>query len=251
MQPIALVTGASAGIGRASALSLAKAGYAIIATARREERLRELEKEVCKHAPYMSVVMDVQDADAVGSAISSLPHEFSSIDLLVNNAGLALGVADAQDADLEDWEQMIDTNIKGLLYCTKAVLPIMLGRNSGHIINLGSIAGSWPYRGGNVYGATKAFVAQLSRNLRTDLLGTALRVTNIEPGMTDTEFSTIRYKGNVEKADAVYQGTTALLAEDIAEIITWAALQPAHVNINSIEVMPTAQAWGGMAVSRK
>jgi 3-hydroxy acid dehydrogenase/malonic semialdehyde reductase len=170
--------------------------------------------------------------------------------LLVNNAGLALGLEPAHKASLDDWDTMVDTNIKGVMYCTRAILPGMVARSRGHVVNIGSIAGSWPYPGGNVYGASKAFVQQFSRNLRADLLGTQVRVTNIEPGMAETEFSKVRFKGDDEKAHKVYLGAEPLLPEDIADIVVWVSSVPARVNINSVEVMSVCQSWGPLAVHR-
>ncbi|DAB35614.1 MAG TPA: NAD(P)-dependent oxidoreductase [Sulfurospirillum cavolei] len=194
---------------------------------------------------------DVRDKKAVFDAIASLPEAYKNIDILVNNAGLALGLGHANEVDIEDWETMVDTNIKGLLYVTRAVLPIMVERKSGYIFNLGSIAGNWPYEGGNVYGATKAFVKQFSLNLRTDLRGTNVRVTNIEPGFSETEFSDVRFKGDTTKAKKVYEGTKALDKEDIADTIFTLAHLPPHVNVNRIEIMPTMQSCGGLFVERR
>ncbi|MDO9547432.1 MAG: SDR family NAD(P)-dependent oxidoreductase, partial [Candidatus Marinimicrobia bacterium] len=199
----------------------------------------------------LTISLDVRNRGDVFEKFQALPLEFAAIDVIVNNAGLALGLLPAHEADLDDWETMIDTNIKGLVYCTRAILPKMVERNSGLIINIGSIAGNWPYPGGNVYGATKAFVQQFSRNLRADLLGKNIRVTNLEPGIAETEFSIVRYHGDEEKAQKVYQHTKALSAEDIADIIWWLANSPEHVNINQLEVMPTLQAWGPLAVFRE
>jgi 3-hydroxy acid dehydrogenase / malonic semialdehyde reductase len=198
-----------------------------------------------------TITLDVQKRRDVEKNLGNLPETFSHVDVLINNAGLALGMETAYEADINDWETMVDTNIKGLMYCTHALLPGMVARNRGHIINIGSTAGDWPYPGGNTYGATKAFVKQFSRNLRADLLGKAIRVTNIEPGMAESEFSLVRFKGNAEKASRVYEGTKALTPEDIAEIIHWVVNVPPHVNINRIEVMPTCQSWGHLAVDRK
>ena len=191
----------------------------------------------------LPLTLDVRDRAAVAAAVAGLPPEFAAIDLLVNNAGLALGLNPAQDADLDDWDQMIDTNCKGLVYCTRAILPGMVARGSGHVINLGSVAGTYPYPGGNVYGGTKAFVHQFSLNLRSDLHGTGVRVTCVEPGMADTEFSLTRFGGDRAKADAVYAGMQPLTPDDIAESIHWAATLPAHVNVNTIELMPTSQSF--------
>jgi 3-hydroxy acid dehydrogenase/malonic semialdehyde reductase len=198
-----------------------------------------------------TAAVDVTDKFQIKEFFESLPETFRSIDVLVNNAGLARGMATAQDANVDDWEQMVDTNIKGLLYITRSTLDIMTERGSGHVVNIGSSAAYIPYKGGNVYGATKAFVAQFSRNLRTDLQGTDIRVTNIEPGMVGgTEFSNVRF-GDDEKAKAVYQGTRALQPEDVANAIKWAIDQPVHVNVSNIELMPTDQTFGGLAVNRK
>jgi len=194
--------------------------------------------------------IDVQQPAHIDALAAWLNDEQQSVDLLLNNAGLALGLESAAQASLEDWQTMVDTNILGLIRLTRALLPAMVAAKRGHIINLGSIAGSYPYPGGNTYGATKAFVAQFSLNLRADLAGTGIRVTNIEPGMAETEFSVVRFNGDQQKADAVYQGLQPLSAEDIAECIAWAANLPAHVNINRIEVMPTCQSFGPLVVSR-
>jgi 3-hydroxy acid dehydrogenase/malonic semialdehyde reductase len=188
----------------------------------------------------------------VEQAIGGLSPEFAAVDVLVNNAGGAIGLDPAQSAHLDDWDQMIDSNIKGLVYCTRLLLPGMVERNRGHIINLGSVAAEWPYPAGNVYGAAKAFVHQFSNNLRADLLGKSIRVTDVQPGLTGgTEFSEVRFKGNKEKAAAVYQGTQPLTAEDVADAIHWVATRPAHVNINAIQMMPVTQAYGPLAVHRE
>ena len=250
MQKTALITGASSGFGAACAHAFAKLGWRLILTARRSEALAQLQTELAPLTPVHVITLDVRDRDDVAAALSSLPAEFSEVDLLVNNAGLALGLEPAYRASLDDWETMVDTNIKGLMYCTRAILPGMVARNRGHVVNIGSIAGSWPYPGGNVYGASKAFVQQFSRNLRADLLGTAVRVTNIEPGMAETEFSKVRFKGDDDKAHRVYSGTEPLLPEDIADIVVWVATVPARVNINSVEVMSVCQSWGPLAVHR-
>jgi 3-hydroxy acid dehydrogenase/malonic semialdehyde reductase len=187
----------------------------------------------------------------VEKAIASLPPAFASVDVLVNNAGGAIGLDPAQAADLNDWDAMIDSNIKGLVYCTRFLLPGMVERNRGHVINIGSTAGEWPYPGGNVYGAAKAFVHQFSNNLRADLLGTAVRVTNIEPGLAGgTEFSEVRFKGDKKKAAAVYEGTQPLTADDVADAIHWVATRPAHVNVNVMQIMPVCQAYGPLPVKR-
>lgn len=247
---VAFITGASSGFGESCARRFAKEGWNLILAARRVERIRKLKQELNKICEVHLLKLDVQDLIAVQQVIKHLPKEFKEIEVLINNAGLALGLEPAHRADLNDWETMINTNIKGLIYCTHTVLPLMVQQNRGHIINIGSIAGNWPYPGGNVYGATKAFVQQFSRNLRADLLGTKIRITNIEPGLAETEFSIVRFKGDKAKANQVYKGVTPLCGEDIAEIAYWVISLPPHVNINSVEVMPTDQAWGPLSVSK-
>ncbi len=249
MSKTILVTGATSGFGEATAEKFAKVGYRVIITGRRKDRLEALKNRL-KECDILSLCFDVTDKKAVFDAIASLPDEYKNIDILVNNAGLALGLGVANDASLEDWERMVDTNIKGLLYTTKAVLPTMVANKSGYIFNIGSIAGSWPYEGGNVYGATKAFVKQFSLNLRTDLKGTNIRVTNIEPGLSYTEFSEVRFKGDKQRADALYQNTQFLTKEDIAQTIFSLANLPSHVNINRVEIMPTSQSFGSTVVER-
>ncbi len=249
MVKIVLITGATSGFGEATAEKFAKAGYKVIVTGRRRERLNALKARLSGY-DILPLCFDVTQKADVFQAIASLPEEYKNIDILVNNAGLALGLECANEANLDDWETMIDTNIKGLLYVTKAVLPVMVERKTGYIFNLGSTAGTWPYQGGNVYGATKAFVRQFSLNLRTDLKGTHVRVTNIEPGMAQTEFSDIRFKGDKAKADAVYANSTPLSKEDIANTIFTLAELPAHVNVNTIEIMPTVQSYGGLVVEK-
>lgn len=246
-----MITGASSGFGEACARRFAAEGDRLILVARSADKLNALAEAISAEADSVHVaVCDMQDRDAVLNLVESLPPAFQEIDLLINNAGLALGIKGAHEADLDDWETMVDTNIKGLMRLTRAVLPGMVLRNRGHVINIGSTAASWPYPGGNAYGGTKAFVAQFTRNLKADLIGTAIRVSNIEPGMADTNFSKTRFKGDQEKANEVYAGTESLTADDIADTVFWIASRPAHVNINSVEIMPTCQAWGGWAVSR-
>jgi 3-hydroxy acid dehydrogenase / malonic semialdehyde reductase len=245
---VVLVTGASSGFGAAVARRFAADGARVVATARRADRVRDLAAEFGPQV--LPLTLDVRDRSAVAEAIAALPEEFKAIDVLVNNAGLALGLKPAQEADVDDWDQMIDTNCKGLVYCTRAILPGMVARRRGHVINLGSVAGTWPYPGGNVYGGTKAFVHQFSLNLRSDLHGTGVRVTCIEPGMADTEFSTVRFSGDKAKADDVYAGMQPMTADDIAESIYWAASMPQHVNVNTIELMPTAQSFAPLQVAR-
>lgn len=251
MNKTIFITGATSGFGEATAILFARHGWKLIINGRRGERLRSLEERLGDKISVLPLCFDVSDKSATARALKELPAEFRNVDVLVNNAGAALGLDAAYEADLNDWEQMIQTNILGLTYLTHALLPGMVERNSGHIVNIGSIAGSYPYPKGNVYGATKAFVAQFSRNLRSDLVHTAVRVTNIEPGLAETEFSVVRYKGDTSRAEKVYAGTNPLKAEDVAETIYWAVSRPQHVNINSIELMPTCQAWGAFAVHRK
>lgn len=245
-----LITGATSGFGRACALRFATEGWQLVLAARRHDRLADLQQKLGNETPVYIIELDVRDQQAVVDKFENLPENFLAVDVLVNNAGLALGLEPAQQSKLSDWNVMVDTNIKGLMYCTRAILSGMVRRNRGHIVNIGSIAGDWPYPGGNVYGATKAFVKQFSRNLRADLFGTAVRVTNIEPGMAESEFSLVRFKGDREKADKVYQGTRPLTPEDIAEMVHWVVSQPPHININRLEVMPTCQTWGAFAVDR-
>jgi 3-hydroxy acid dehydrogenase/malonic semialdehyde reductase len=242
------VTGASSGFGAAIARRFAAAGARVVAAARRQERLKDLAAELGPRV--LPVTLDVRDRTAVTELVDGLPAEFAEIGVLVNNAGLALGLSPAQDADLDDWEQMIDTNCKGLAYCTRAILPGMVARRRGHVINIGSAAGPYPYPGANAYGGTKAFVHQFSLNLRSDLHGTGVRVTCIEPGLADTEFSTVRFSGDKARADAVYRGMQPLTAGDIAESAYWAATLPAHVNVNTIELMPVAQSFAAFQVAR-
>jgi len=249
MTRVIMVTGASAGFGEAIARKFTLAGWSAVLVARREKRLHDLRTELGRDKTH-AVVLDVRHRGSVLQAIGDLPADWNKIDCLVNNAGLALGLEPAWESELDDWDTMVDTNIKGLTYLTRAVLPGMVDRGRGHIINIGSIAGSWPYPGSNVYGATKAFVEQFSNNLRADLHGRGIRVTNIEPGLAETEFSVVRFKGDAQKAGSVYTGTQPLLAEDVAESVYFAANAPAHVNINRIELMPTTQSFGPLQVSR-
>ena len=248
-----LITGASSGFGEATAIRFAQGEQVrLILLARREERLLALKEKLAREYPACDVfviAMDLQNDSEIDTLLARLPREFYTIDILVNNAGLALGLQGAWQADLDQWDQMINTNCRALVRLTRQLLPGMVDRDRGHIINLGSVAGNWPYPGGNVYGATKAFVQQFSRNLRCDLLGKNIRVTNIEPGMADTEFSQVRF-GDKQRADQVYQGTQPLRAQDVAETIYWVSSLPEHVNINTLEVMPTCQAWSPFAVDR-
>ncbi len=235
------ITGATSGFGEATARRFIKEGAKVVGTGRRQERLDSLAQELGER--FHPVNMDVQDEAAVKQAVASLPSGFAAVDVLVNNAGLALGLEPAQEANMSDWDTMIDTNCKGLVYCTRALLPGMVERDRGHVINLGSVAGTYPYPGGNVYGATKAFVHQFSLNLRADLIGKSVRVTSVEPGLAETEFSLVRFKGDAAKAKQPYSNLQPMTAEDIAEAIYWVATLPRHVNINVVEMMPTMQAF--------
>jgi 3-hydroxy acid dehydrogenase/malonic semialdehyde reductase len=247
---IALVTGATAGFGAAIARLFVAEGWTVIAAGRRVERLEALRAELGE--PLHPMALDVRDRAGVDAALAALPEHLRAIDLLVNNAGLALGLDPAHKADLDDWETMIDTNIKGLVYMTRALLPGMVERGRGHVVNISSVAANYPYPGGNVYGGTKAFVRQFSLNLRADLIGAPVRVTDIEPGMCGgTEFSNVRFHGDDAAADRVYEGVDYLTAGDVAEAVRWAVMQPAHVNINTLELMPVQQAFSPFAVSRK
>lgn len=243
-----LVTGATSGFGAAIARRFVREGHRVVATGRRAERLSALAAELGGH--LHPVVLDVRDRAAVEAAVAALPADFAALDVLVNNAGLALGLKPADQAEMADWEQMVDTNIKGLMYVTRAVTPGMAARGRGHVINLGSVAGEWPYPGGNVYGGTKAFVRQFSLNLRADLVGRGVRVSNVEPGMAETEFSLVRYHGDAAKAAAVYAGTQPLTADDIADTVYWIATRPPHVNVNTISLMPECQAFSPFAIKR-
>jgi 3-hydroxy acid dehydrogenase/malonic semialdehyde reductase len=247
---IVLVTGASSGFGVAFARRFAKDGAKVILAARRIERLRQLAQELGGNAHALQ--LDISKRAEVERAIASLPKELAAIDLLINNAGGALGLEPAHKASLDDWDQMVDTNIKGLLYVTRAVLPGMVERGRGHVINIGSVAGEWPYAGGNVYGGTKAFVRQFSLNLRADLHGTPVRVTDVEPGLcSGTEFSNVRFHGDDAKAAKVYAGIDAITPEDIADTVHWLATMPGRVNVNTISLMPVQQSFAGLALHRK
>lgn len=244
-----LITGASAGFGAEMCRVMVHAGYQVIGAARRLEKLHQLQAEL--GTTFLPLHMDVADKQSVDNALASLQGTWANIDLLVNNAGLALGMEPAQEANYADWETMIHTNILGLTYVTRQILPRMVAKNAGYIINLGSTAGSWPYKGGNVYGATKAFVRQFSLNLRTDLAGTRIRVTNIAPGLCgDTEFSNVRFRGDEQQAAAVYEHISYLQPADIANTVLWLYQTPAHMNVNHIEIMPVAQTFAGLSVTR-
>ncbi len=252
MNGIALITGATAGIGRATALLLARNEYNVIITGRRSELLDKLEMEIMSKtsAEVLPLCFDVRDRSAVEAAINSIPKQWKKVDILVNNAGLAAGYSSIQEGDIEDWELMIDTNIKGLLYVTRAISPGMVKRKSGHIINIGSIAGKEVYDKGNVYCSTKFAVDALTRGMRTDMVEYGIKVTAIHPGMVETEFSMVRFKGDKEKADKVYDGLIPLYDNDIAEAVLFSVTRPPHVNINEMLIMPTAQASASKSIRR-
>ena len=243
------VTGATAGFGEAITRKFIKNGHTVIASGRRLSRLETLKDEL---GDALTIVqLDVRNRAAIHHALESLPAEKRHIDVLVNNAGLALGLEPAHKANVDDWDTMIDTNAKGLVNMTRAILPNMVERNVGHIINIGSTAANWPYAGGNVYGATKAFVKQFSLGLRADLHGTKVRVSDIEPGLVGgTEFSNVRFKGDEGRVEKTYENANALSADDIAEAVYWVATLPAHVNINTIEMMPVSQSFAPLSVYR-
>jgi 3-hydroxy acid dehydrogenase/malonic semialdehyde reductase len=244
-----LVTGATAGFGEAIARRMVKEGYRVIATGRRLDRLEALKAELGD--ALLPFKLDVSDTSAVAALPGSLPEGWREVDILINNAGLALGLSPAYQAELAEWDTMVATNITGLIHVTRALLPAMVERNRGLIVNLGSVAGDYPYPGGHVYGATKAFVLQFSLNLRSDLVGTNVRVSNIEPGLCGgTEFSQVRFHGDTDKAAKVYEGTQPLTAENIAETVAWIAGLPPHMNVNRIELMPTCQATGAFNIKR-
>lgn len=243
MNRIILITGATAGFGRATALLFAEKGYDVIITGRRKERLDNLAKELAQYnIKVLPLCFDVRNSDEVEAAVGSLPEEWKQVDILINNAGLAVGLEKIDAGIADDWNRMIDTNIKGLLYVTRAVAPLMVARGKGHIINIGSIAGKAAYEGGNVYCATKAAVDSLTKSIRIDLLKHNIRVTQIAPGMAETEFSVVRFKGDEERAKNVYKGMEALTSEDIAEVIWFCASRPDHVCINDLVITPTRQA---------
>jgi len=245
-----LITGATAGFGEAIARRFIHDGHRVIATGRRAERLDALRQEL--GTALLAFPLDVTDAAAAAALPGSLPEGWREIDVLVNNAGLALGTSPAHQASLTEWDTMVATNVSGLIRLTHAILPRMVQRDRGHIVNLSSSAATYPYPGGNVYGATKAFVTQFSLNLKTDLVGTGVRITDLEPGLVGgSEFSKVRFGGNADKAAAVYAGTTPLSPQDIAEAVAWVVGLPSHVNINRMEMMPTCQAPGPLAIKRR
>lgn len=244
-----LVTGATAGFGAAMTRRFVRDGHRVIAAARRVERLQALHSEL--GAAVLPLVLDVTDADAVAALPNSLPPDWRAVDVLINNAGLAKGLDPAQKASVADWDRMVAVNVSGMMHMTHALLPGMAERNRGHIVNISSTAAIYPYPGGHVYGASKAFVTQFSLNLRADLVGTGVRVTDLEPGLVGgTEFSVNRFGGDTARANAVYAGTVPLTADDIAEAASWVVNLPAHMNINRMEIMPTCQAPGPLAIKR-
>ena len=256
MQPvqdrIVLITGASSGIGEACAYAFAEAGARLILTARRSPQLEALKTQLEQKfkTDVLLLVFDVSDGAAVTTTLESLPSKWKNIDILINNAGLSRGLDKLYEGSIQDWEEMIDTNVKGLLYMTRAIVPGMVERNCGHVINLGSIAGHETYPKGNVYCATKAAVRAISEGLKQDLLGTSVRVSSVDPGLVETEFSQVRFHGDTERAATVYSDTTVLSAMDVAEVILFCATRPAHVNVSEILVMPTAQS-GATLVHRE
>jgi 3-hydroxy acid dehydrogenase / malonic semialdehyde reductase len=248
---VAAVTGATSGFGLAAVRRFVSEGTRVIAIGRREGRLRQIVSELGP-ANVTSLAIDVQDRGAVEAGLADLPAAFADVDVLVNNAGLALGLEPAYSADVDDWDTMIRTNCAGLVYVTRALVSGMVERRRGHVVNIGSIAGTYPYPGGNVYGATKAFVHQFSLNLRADLHGTGVRVSCIEPGLCGgTEFSSVRFHGDEDRAREVYANTRPLTADDIAEAVVWVVAQPPHVNVNVVELMPTLQTFAALQVWRK
>jgi NADP-dependent 3-hydroxy acid dehydrogenase YdfG len=244
----ALITGVTSGFGQALARQMIAAGWRVVGTGRRIERLSQLATEFGQN--FHPVAFDLSDRRACEAAVAGLAGEFAAIDVLVNNAGLALGLEPAPRAELDDWEQMIDTNVRGLVVITRLILPQMVARGAGLVVNLSSVAATYPYPGSNVYGATKAFVRQFSLNLRADLHGSGVRVTSIEPGLCKTEFSLVRFGGDAERADEPYADTRFLSADDVANTIFWVATQPPHINVNRLELMPVSQSFGGFPIQR-
>jgi NADP-dependent 3-hydroxy acid dehydrogenase YdfG len=247
--PIVLITGASAGIGAACARAFARAGFDLVLTARRRERLEALAAELsgaCS-ARVLPLTLDVRDRKAVEKTLGDLPRDFAAVEVLINNAGLGRGLDKLHEGNVDEWDEMVDTNVKGLLYVTRAVLPGMVARGKGHVIQIGSVAGREVYPGGNVYCATKFAVKALSRAMKMDLLGTPIRVSTVDPGMVETEFSVVRFRGDRERAAKVYAGLKPLSPEDIAEIVLWVASRPPHVDISEVVVMPTAQSSAMLA----
>lgn len=251
MQSTVFITGASSGFGEACARRFAQAGWKLVITGRRTDRLDALAAELASTTEVLALTLDVRDRTAMQAAIDALPDGFAKLRGLINNAGLALGIEPAQRCSLDDWDTMVDTNVKGLMYATRMLLPRLIAHGAGaSIVNIGSVAGRWPYPGGNVYGATKAFVRQLSLNLRCDLAGTGVRVSDLEPGLCESEFSLVRFRGDQARYDATYAGADPVQPQDIAETVLWLMNQPAHININTLEIMPVSQSWAGFAIER-
>ncbi|QIA65144.1 SDR family NAD(P)-dependent oxidoreductase [Vibrio astriarenae] len=249
--PTVFITGATSGFGQAAARKFGQAGYQLVLTGRRIERLNALADELSPRCEVHVAQLDVRDATQVSNVVDILPEQFQNVEVLVNNAGLALGASPADQASLDDWHTMIDTNVTGLVNVTHALIPLLLAQPKASIINLASIASNWCYPGAHVYGASKAFVAQFSRNLRSDFAGTGVRVTSLEPGLSESEFSLVRFNGDQDKYNQIYDNTNPLQPEDIADIMFWIAEQPSHININSLEVMPTSQAWDNFKVVKR
>ena len=251
MTSTVFITGATSGFGEACARRFAQAGWSLVLTGRREDRLNALAAELSRQVEVLPLVLDVRDRQAMEKAIDDLPPAFSKLRGLINNAGLALGADPAAKCDLDDWDTMVDTNVKGLMYATRLLLPRLIAHGKGAgIVNLGSVAGSYPYPGSHVYGATKAFVQQFSLNIRCDLQGTGVRVTNLEPGLCESEFSLVRFGGDQARYDATYAGAEPVQPQDIADTVFWILNQPAHININRLEIMPVSQSWAGFAIER-
>lgn len=252
MSQTLFITGTTSGFGEACARRFADAGWKLVITGRRKERLDALADELSAKTEVLPLVLDVRDRDAMQEAIDSLPADFTRLRGLINNAGLALGINPAQQCSLDDWDTMVDTNVKGLMYATRMLLPRLIAHGAGaSIVNIGSVAGNWPYPGGNVYGGTKAFVRQFSLGLRCDLAGTGVRVTDLEPGLCESEFTLVRFGGDQTRYDATYAGANPVQPKDIAETAFWLMNQPAHININNLEIMPVSQTWSGFAIHRK
>ncbi len=249
MSSTILITGATAGIGAAAARRFAGEGWRVVATGRRRERLDALVAELGADKIH-PVVLDIRDEAAVAAAVEGLPEDFRAVDVLLNNAGLALGTAPAQEGEVSEWRTVIETNVIGLVAITRALLPVLIERK-GAILNLSSVAATYPYRGGNVYAGSKAFVRQFSLNLRSDLHGTGVRVTSIEPGMVETEFTIVRTGGDREASDQLYRGMKPMTAEDIADSLYWIATRPPHLNVNTVELMPVSQSFAGFQIARE
>lgn len=252
MSKTAFITGATSGFGLACARRFAADGWNLVLTGRREERLAAIRDELSAQCQVLTLTLDVTDAEAVKAAVDALPDPFAQVDLLLNNAGLALGTEAAQNCDLKEWQKMIDTNVSGLVAVTHALLPTLIKQGKGSsIINLGSIAGHWPYPGGNVYCGTKAFVEQFSYGLRCDLSGTGVRVTNLAPGLSESEFTLVRTGGNQDAYDSLYKGADPIQPQDVADTVFWLASLPPHLNVNQLELMPVSQAWSPFSIHRE